>query len=340
MEDLALQDIQAQIEEMASFIRPLRDEIGKVLVGQDRLVHCLIMGLISNGHVLVEGVPGLAKTLAIKTLAETIGGDFSRIQFTPDLLPADLTGTTIYNPHEHTFSVKRGPVFANIILADEVNRAPAKVQSALLEAMQERQVTLGGETHPLPTPFLVMATQNPIEQEGTYPLPEAQIDRFMLKAVVTYPSRKEEHGVMERMAHTGAVVHATQVTSADQIVNARAWVDRVYMDPKIESYILDLVFATRPACRAELSERQEAADLGDLAALIEYGASPRATLALALAAKAAAFMAGRGYVVPQDVKDIAPEVLRHRIIPSYEAEAENLTSDDLVRRLLDELRTP
>ncbi|OPZ30957.1 MAG: ATPase family associated with various cellular activities (AAA) [Lentisphaerae bacterium ADurb.BinA184] len=340
MERADIEKLQQEIKQNASFIKTLEFEVGGILVGQEGLVDGLIMGLITNGHVLVEGVPGLAKTLAIKTLAQAIGGEFSRLQFTPDLLPADLTGTTIYDPRTHTFSVKRGPVFANIVLADEINRAPAKVQSALLEAMQERQVTLGGETLPLPSPFLVMATQNPIEHEGTYPLPEAQVDRFMLKVVVTYPSRVEEREIIERMAHPDVVIKARQVTSLAQIVEARGWVDKVYMDPKITEYILDLVFASRGAEKAQLSERQAEADLGGLAGLIQYGASPRAALALALAAKARGFMDGRAYVVPQDVKDVAPAVLRHRIIPTYEAEAENLTTDDLVRRLLDELRTP
>jgi MoxR-like ATPase len=335
-----MQELQQQIKAASAFIQPLKFEIGKVLVGQDRLVDCLLIGLISNGHVLVEGVPGLAKTLAIKTLAQAIGGVFSRLQFTPDLLPADLTGTTIYNPRDHTFTVKKGPVFANVVLADEINRAPAKVQSALLEAMQEHQVTIGGETHALPRPFLVMATQNPIEQEGTYPLPEAQVDRFMLKPVITYPSREEERQIMERMAHPETQCKANQITSLKDILESRTWVDRVYLDPKIAEYILDIVFASRRQCHGQLSERQREAKLDTLASLIEYGASPRSTLALTLAAKARAFLDARAYVVPQDVKDVAPDVLRHRIIPTYEAEAENLTGDDIVRRLLDELRTP
>ncbi len=337
---VSIDKLQNEIASAAVFVRELKSEIGRVLVGQERLVEALITGLITNGHVLVEGVPGLAKTLAIRVVAQAIGGSFARIQFTPDLLPADLTGTTIYDPRNHTFSVKLGPIFANIILADEINRAPAKVQSALLEAMQEHQVTIGGETHALPRPFLVMATQNPIEQEGTYALPEAQVDRFMLKAVVSYPSREEERLIMERMAHTRVDTNVRQVSSTEQILKAREWVDRVYVDPKVNEYILDLIFASRPSARQQLSARQREARLADINTLIEYGASPRAGLALALAAKARAFMSGRAYVVPQDVKDIAHEVLRHRIIPTYEAEAENLTSDDLVQRLLDELRTP
>jgi len=340
MENQDISALEQQVRSASAFLGPLRDEVGKVLVGQERLVDALLIGLITNGHVLVEGVPGLAKTLAIKTLAGAIGGSFARLQFTPDLLPADLVGTNIYNPLDHTFSVKKGPIFANIILADEINRAPAKVQSALLEAMQEHQVTLAGETHPLPVPFLVMATQNPIEQEGTYPLPEAQVDRFMLKAMVSYPARVEERRIIERMAHPVTDLRVAQVTTPAQVLDARAWVDRVYIDPKVTEYILDLVFATRPNCRSQLSERQKEARLEDISGLIQYGASPRASLALTVAAKARAFLQGRAYVVPQDVKDVAHDVLRHRLIPTYEAEAENLTSDDLIQRFLDELRTP
>jgi MoxR-like ATPase len=340
MPETNIQELQSKIKTAAAFVQPLKFEVGKVLVGQEKLVEALIMGLITNGHVLVEGVPGLAKTLAIKTVAQAIGGDFARIQFTPDLLPADLTGTTIYNPREQTFSTKKGPIFANIILADEINRAPAKVQSALLEAMQEHQVTIGTETHLLPQPFLVMATQNPIEQEGTYPLPEAQVDRFMLKTLVDYPTREEERTIMERMAHPETDLRVSQMTSPEEIVELRRWVDKVYVDPKIGEYILDIVFASRTNSHRELSERQRDADLTAIDGLIAYGASPRATLALSLASKAKALLEGRAYVVPQDVKDVAKGVLRHRIIPTYEAEAENMTSDDLVTKLLDELRTP
>ncbi len=340
MGELSIDKLQDEIRGQAAFIQTLRAEVGKVLVGQQRLVDALIIGLITNGHVLVEGVPGLAKTLAIKTMAQAIGGSFARLQFTPDLLPADLVGTTVYNPQDHSFSVKKGPIFANIVLADEINRAPAKVQSALLEAMQERQVTLSGETHPLPSPFLVMATQNPIEQEGTYPLPEAQVDRFMFKAVVGYPSREEEKAIIQRMAHPSVELAAGRVISTEQILLARQWVDRVYVDDKIQEYVLDLVFATRRQEKGRLSDRQQEAKLDAFDELIEYGASPRATLALILAAKAHAFIEGRGYVVPQDVKEVAADVLRHRLIPTYEAEAENLTADDLIARLLDELRTP
>lgn len=340
MESNEMEQLQESVREAAEFVRPLKEEVGRVLVGQDELVDSLLIGLFTNGHVLVEGVPGLAKTLAIRVLSQAIGGEFSRVQFTPDLLPADLTGTVIYNAQDHSFSVSHGPIFANLVLADEINRAPAKVQSALLEAMQEGQVTLGGETHDLPSPFLVMATQNPIEQEGTYPLPEAQVDRFLLKALVSHPSRDEERLILERMAHPETDVSVRQVASPDDVKNLRSWIDQVYIDPKIVEYILDLVFATRRSGRAHLSERQAEVDLGDLATLVEYGASPRATLALTLAAKAHAVLDSRAYVVPQDVKDIAPPVLRHRIIPSYEAEAEGVRSEDLVRRLLDELRTP
>ena len=340
---MANQDIgllEKQVREAAAFLQPLRAEVGRVLVGQERLVDGLLMGLLTGGHVLVEGVPGLAKTLAIRTLAQALGGAFSRLQFTPDLLPADLIGTTIYNPQDHTFSVKLGPVFANIVLADEINRAPAKVQSALLEAMQERQVTISGKTHKLPSPFLVMATQNPLEQEGTYPLPEAQIDRFMFKVVITYPERQDERTIIERMAHPLAETNVSQVATLDQVMEGRRWVDQVYMDPKVTEYILDIVFATRPQGQAQLSDRQKDAKVANIVSLVEYGASPRASLALVLAAKARAFIQGRAYVVPQDVKDVALDVLRHRVVPTYEAEAENLNSDDLVKRFLDELRTP
>ncbi|MDT8389596.1 MAG: MoxR family ATPase [Lentisphaeria bacterium] len=339
MSDLTIDQIQEEISKQSMFIADLKKEVGKVLVGQEHVLDMLIMGLITNGHVLVEGVPGLAKTLAVSTLAAAIGGSFARLQFTPDLLPADLTGTTIYNPKDHSFSIKKGPLFANIILADEINRAPAKVQSALLEAMQEKQITLGGETCPLPVPFLVMATQNPVEQEGTYPLPEAQVDRFMFKVLINYPRRQDERMIIDRMARPEVTFNVKKVISPEHILTARKWVDRVYMDEKINDYILDVVFASRKL-KKQLSDRQREARLDDLSLLIEYGASPRATLALALGAKARAFMNGRGYVVPQDVKDVAMEVLRHRIIPTYEAEAEELTSDDIVKRLLNELRTP
>ncbi|HAR67006.1 MAG TPA: ATPase [Lentisphaeria bacterium] len=340
MQQQELQELQNKIKAASAFVQTLRVEVGRFLVGQERLLDRLILGMVTNGHILVEGVPGLAKTLTINLLAQAVGGDFARLQFTPDLLPADVIGTTIYNPHDQSFSVKKGPVFANIVLADEINRAPAKVQSALLEAMQERQVTIAGVTHKLPSPFLVMATQNPLEQEGTYPLPEAQTDRFMLKVELDYPTRDEEAVILERMAHPDVKSVATQVASLDDIQNARKWVDKVYIDEKIVAYILDIVFATRTSKHDQLSERQNEAKLERFAELIQIGASPRATLAMAIAAKATAFLAGRAYVVPQDVKDVAPDVLRHRVVPSYEAEAENLTSADLVGQLLDELRTP
>ena len=340
MQHADIQEIQNQIKASSSFVSTLNIEIGRVIVGQEKLINRLLIGLIANGHILVEGVPGLAKTTAINVLCQAIGGEFSRIQFTPDLLPADVMGTTIYNPKEHTFSVKKGPIFANLILADEINRAPAKVQSALLEAMQERQVTIGGETHKIPRPFLVMATQNPLEQEGTYPLPEAQVDRFMLKLELDYPTREEERVILERMAHPEIISKVTSVTSIEEILTAREWVDKVYLDEKITEYILDIVFATRKDKKDQLSVRQKEAKLDEFANLIQYGASPRATVNLAIAAKAVAFLDGRAYVVPQDVKEITQDVLRHRIIPTYEAEAENLTTSDLVKKLLDELRTP
>ena len=335
-----IQELQNHIKEASKFVQNLRIEVGRYLVGQERLLDRLMLGLVANGHILVEGVPGLAKTLAINLLARAVGCDFSRIQFTPDLLPADVIGTSIYDPREHTFQVKRGPVFAHLVLADEINRAPAKVQSALLEAMQEGQVTVGGETHQLPRPFLVMATQNPMEQEGTYPLPEAQVDRFMLKVQLDYPKRAEEAVILERMAHPEVKTEVTQVANLDEVATAREWVDKVYLDEKIAEYILDIVFATRTEKRDQLSSRQSEAMLDEFASLIQYGASPRATISMAVAAKGVAFLDGRAYVVPQDVKDIAPDVLRHRIVPTYEAEAENLTTSDLIKKLLDELRTP
>jgi len=340
MEDSEIQQVQQDINNAAAFIQPLKEELGKVIVGQKRLIDRLIIGMITNGHLLVEGVPGLAKTLTISSLANAVSASCARIQFTPDLLPADIMGTSIYNPKEHSFSIKKGPVFANLILADEINRAPAKVQSALLEAMQERQVTIGGETHKLPDPFLVMATQNPLEQEGTYPLPEAQMDRFMMMVIISYPSRQEEALVMDRMAHPESRLKTEAVATLEDLATARKFVDKVYLDQKISDYILDIVFATRPGHRSELSERQKDANLTDLGSLIAHGASPRASLSMALAARAHAFINGRAHVIPQDVKDIAIDVLRHRIAPTYEAEAENLTSSDLVKRILNELRTP
>ncbi len=308
----------------------LTSEIGRVIVGQKELIHKLLVGLLANGHVLLEGVPGLAKTLTVSCLARGIEATFHRIQFTPDLLPADLTGTQIFHPGDGTFSVKKGPIFANLILADEINRAPAKVQSALLESMQERQVTIGDETFPLPSPFLVLATQNPIEQEGTYPLPEAQIDRFMLKILVTYPSKEEEREILERMSMTSVNTEIQPVLTPQDISAAREVVDQIYIDEKIKDYIVELVESTRN------QERYAP----ELKGLIQYGASPRATIFLAITAKVSAFLAGRGYVVPQDVKDMALDVLRHRVIVTYEAEAEEKTSEDMVRTLLDHVPVP
>lgn len=342
MDQNEINELQSKIKEASAFIPRLKTEIGRVVAGQENLITRMIMALLTDGHLLVEGLPGLAKTLAIKTLSQAVSGSFSRIQFTPDLLPADVMGTTIYNAAKSEFTVKLGPVFANILLADEINRAPAKVQSALLEAMQEKQITIGGETHRLPIPFLVMATQNPIEQEGTYPLPEAQIDRFLFKVIISYPTRREELQVIERMAHPAAneLPQATTVSSMDEIMEARQWIDKIYMDEKIREYILDIVVATRPNELKNLSERQRDVALDHFAEWIQVGASPRAPIALTLAAKANAFMEGRAYVVPQDVKSVAMDVLRHRIMMSYEAEAEDVTSTQIVETILNQLRTP
>lgn len=322
--------INERVKASSAFVQRLFQEIGKVVVGQRVLIERLLVGLLANGHVLLEGVPGLAKTLCVKTLARTISTKFQRIQFTPDLLPADLLGTLIFNPRDGSFSVKKGPIFANIILADEINRAPAKVQSALLEAMQERQVTIGEDTFPLADPFLVLATQNPIEQQGTYPLPEAQVDRFMLKVLIGYPNKAEERQIMERMAVTDPTVSVQPVISPQQLLEVRHAVSEIYLDEKIKDYILDLVFATRDPKAYKL----------DLSQMIQYGASPRASIYLALAAKAHAFMQGRGYVVPQDVKTIGLDVLRHRIIPTYEAEAEGLTGEALLKRVFEHVPVP
>ncbi len=340
MEQNELNELQQNIRAASAFVSRLRIEIGRVIAGQDTLVTRMIMGLLTNGHLLVEGLPGLAKTLAIKTLSQAIGASFSRVQFTPDLLPADVMGTTIYNAAKSEFSVRLGPIFANIVLADEINRAPAKVQAALLEAMQEKQVTIGGETHKLPHPFLVMATQNPIEQEGTYPLPEAQIDRFLFKVKIDYPSRSEERLVVERMAHPENNLAVSQVCTLDEILEARKWLDKIYMDEKILDYILDLVIATRPGKRDALSGRQSEVDLSRIRDWVAVGASPRAPIALALAARAHAFLDGRAYVVPQDVKAVAVDILAHRVAPSYEAEAENISSHDIVNFILENLKTP
>ena len=308
----------------------LTREIGRVIVGQEDMVRKLLVGLLSNGHVLLEGVPGLAKTMAVSCLARGIDARFQRIQFTPDLLPADLTGTQIYRPTDGSFTVKKGPIFANIILADEVNRAPAKVQSALLEAMQERQVTIGQETFALPRPFLVLATQNPIEQEGTYPLPEAQVDRFMLKVLVSYPNKAEEREILERMSRTEVCTEIQPVLRPADIDAAREVIDQIYIDEKIKEYIVELVTASR----------NPEPYVPELKELIAYGASPRATIYLAVTAKVSAFLTGRGYVVPQDVKDMAHDVLRHRIIVTYEAEAEEKTAEDVVQLLLDHVPVP
>ena len=322
--------INQRVREESIFIDSIKQEVGKVIVGQSELIDRLIIGLLTNGHILLEGVPGLAKTLTIQTLSQALSINFQRIQFTPDLLPADLVGTLIYNQKEGDFIIKKGPIFSNIILADEINRAPAKVQSALLEAMQERQVTIGEETFILPKPFLVMATENPVEQEGTYPLPEAQVDRFMLKICVDYPSREEERIILERMAHAKPLNPIKSIITPEQILSARKVVDEIYIDDKIKDYIVDIIFATREPDQAGLTINE----------YIKYGASPRATISLTLAARAQAFIEGRGYVTPQDVKSAAPDVLRHRIILSYEAEAEEITSDKLIKEILAEIPVP
>ena len=322
--------INARVREQSRFVEAVKAQVGRVIVGQEYLIDRLLIALLCNGHVLIEGVPGLAKTLAVSTLAQAISAGFVRIQFTPDLLPADLTGTTVFNPREGQFHVRQGPIFTNIVLADEVNRAPAKVQSALLEAMQERQVSIGGTTFPLEEPFMVLATQNPIEHEGTYPLPEAQLDRFMLKAVVTYPSRQEEKRILERfVAAPAASVEA--VVASNDILAARKAVQTVHLEDDLKDYILHLVFATR---------EPRSYRLDGLSGLIAYGASPRASIYLAQTAKAHAFIDGRGYVTPDDVKAVAMDVLRHRVIVTYEAEAEGLSSEDVVRRVLDGVQLP
>ena len=329
-----------KIAAQAELVNRIREEVAKVIVGQEKLVDRLILALVTGGHILLEGVPGLAKTLSVNTLSKVLGLDFKRISFTPDLLPADVIGTRIYNAPTGEFSTRIGPVSANIVLADEINRAPAKVQSALLEAMQEKQITIGGERFQLPEPFLVMATQNPIEQEGTYPLPEAQLDRFMFKLRIGYPSRSEELSVVDRMAHPGPPPEALSVARMDDIIEARKMVDRIYMDEKIVEYILDLVIATRPGQQDSLSDRQRGVKLAEIDRLVTFGASPRASIALALAAKGLALLRERAFVLPQDVKDLAPDILRHRLVLSYEAEAENIDADAIIARLLAELRTP
>ncbi|MBN1579020.1 MAG: AAA family ATPase [Chitinispirillaceae bacterium] len=318
------------IKEESSFVTLLKTEIGKVIVGQGKMVDRLLIGILTRGHILLEGVPGLAKTLAVSTLARVIDTGFKRIQFTPDLLPADLIGTMVFNQKTGEFVVKKGPLFSNIILADEINRAPAKVQSALLEAMQERQVTIGEATYPLEEPFLVLATQNPIEQEGTYPLPEAQVDRFMLKLKVVYPSREEEKQILTRMG-TDKIPEVSKVIGVDRIIAARSVVEKIYIDPKVEEYIVSIVYASR---------EPQAAGLEEMKNLIAYGASPRATINLLRAARAHAFIRGRGYVTPEDVKSIGMDVLRHRIITTYEAEAENILAEDIVRKIFDSVEVP
>jgi MoxR-like ATPase len=326
----AIQAVHDAVQEHSAWVRPLQQEMGRVIVGQKHLIDRLLIALVTNGHVLLEGVPGLAKTLSLKTLAGAVSLKFQRVQFTPDMLPADIVGTMIYNPQDGGFRTKHGPIFSNLILADEINRAPAKVQSALLEAMQERQVTLGETTYELPNPFLVLATQNPLEQEGTYPLPEAQVDRFMMKVIIGYPNRVEERAILEAMATSEPSLSVQPVVSDEEIARARRVVNTIYVDDKIKDYIVDLVLATRNPKAAGL----------DLNGYIQTGASPRATINLTLAARAAAFLDGRGYVTPQDVKKLAPDVLRHRVAVSYEAEAENITSEDVIQKILDTLPVP
>ncbi len=323
-------EINQTVQRESLFLQDLKQEIAKVIVGQEDLVNKILVALIADGHILIEGVPGLAKTLTVKTLAEVISGSFQRIQFTPDLLPADVTGTLIFNPKEGSFSVRRGPVFANLVLADEINRSPAKVQSALLEAMQERQVTIGDETYQLPTPFMVLATENPVEQEGTYPLPEAQVDRFMLKINIGYPSKIEEKQILERMSANNTPKVSGKVT-LEQILKARQVADTIYVDEKVKDYILNLVFATRYPKEYKLD---------NLAPYILYGASPRASIFLTKAAKAYAFLSGRGYVTPEDIKEIGPDVLRHRILLTYEAEAENVTTEEIIEKLFATVEVP
>lgn len=322
--------LNEEIKNESAFIDLIQSELRKVIVGQNGMVEGLLIGLLANGHILLEGVPGLAKTLAINSLSKTLGGSFSRVQFTPDLLPSDVIGTQIYNMKDHAFETKQGPIFSNFVLADEINRAPAKVQSALLEAMQERQVTIGDESYPLPKPFLVMATQNPVEQEGTYPLPEAQMDRFLLKVTLGYPTKSDELNIMRKQM-SGALEELNAVVSLEQIVRARGFIERIYMDEKIENYILDIVFATREPQNYKL---------GTLRNKISFGASPRGSIALAKAAKCHAFLRHRGFVTPDDVRAVAPAVLRHRIGLTYEAEAEELSTENIVTEILNTLMVP
>ena len=330
MESVNIKELNEKIQKESAFVDLLSIEMGKVIVGQKQLVENLMIALLANGHILLEGMPGLAKTLAISTLSKAVNAKFNRIQFTPDLLPADVTGTLIYSQKNESFEIHKGPVFANFVLADEINRAPAKVQSALLEAMQERQVTLGDKTYDLPQPFLVMATQNPVEQEGTYPLPEAQLDRFMLKVLVDYP-KKEEERLIVRMNNSGEFPQPNPVVNPEDIVRAREIVREVYMDEKIERYIVDLVYATRTPAEYGLKGMEN---------MISYGASPRASISLCAAAKAYAFIKRRGYVIPEDVRAVCPQVLRHRIGLSYEAEAENLTADQIIEQVINAVIVP
>lgn len=329
--NVSIQELNTKIERESAFLDLMKAEIAKVIIGQEYMVDRLLIGLLANGHVLLEGVPGLAKTLAIKTLSDTIGGDFHRIQFTPDLLPADVIGTMIYSQKKEEFSVKKGPIFANFVLADEINRAPAKVQSALLEAMQERQITIGETTYKLPLPFLVLATQNPVEQEGTYPLPEAQVDRFMLKVSLGYPSKEEEKLIVRHNISPAGFPKANKTVTLEQILKAKELVKEVYLDEKIEQYIIDLVFATR---------EPKSYGLTDLDYLISFGASPRASINLALAAKAYAFINRRGFVTPEDVRAICPDVMQHRIGLTYEAEAEDITQADIVKKIMEQVQVP
>lgn len=331
MQTVDIELINQQIYEDSAFVERLNEQTSKIIVGQKYMLERLLLGLLAKGHVLLEGLPGLAKTLAIKTLSNSINGQFSRIQFTPDLLPADIIGTMIYNPNSNEFTVRQGPIFANFILADEINRAPAKVQSALLEAMQERQVTIGKETFLLEEPFLVLATQNPIEQEGTYPLPEAQVDRFMLKVQISYPTIDEEREIIRRTLSGVTTSKVEPIVQPADILKARQSVRKVYMDAKIEQYILDIVFATREPSKYGLSNLQE---------LINYGGSPRASINLALASKAYAFLQRRGYVIPEDVRSVCPDVLRHRIGLTYEAEATNVTQQEIINRILNQVEVP
>jgi len=322
--------IARKVKEHHEPISRLKTEVGRIIVGQERMVEGILLGLLAGGHVLLEGVPGLAKTLTVTTIARAMKLDFRRIQFTPDLLPADLVGTLVYNPNSGEFAPKKGPIFTNIALADEINRAPAKVQSALLESMQEHQVTIGEVTYALPTPFMVLATQNPIEQEGTYPLPEAQVDRFFLKLKVDYPTKPEERRIMDAMAYTSVAFDVQAVFTPEELFRARDVVNQIYVDDKVKDYIIEVVFATRDGAAYGL----------DTGALVQYGASPRATIYLALAARARAFLAGRGYVTPQDVKAVGFDVLRHRIILTYEAEAEEVTTEDIIQKIFDHVEVP